>query len=377
MNVMSSVLAADGKRGSYKELDPKLTQEIARADTTILLVIDGMGADSVSKLGRNSFLKKHHTRNLTTIFPSATTAAITSFLTGMAPQQHGFPGWYTFLKEVKMTSVILRSLTRYGKNLDTAKISYPAPIFNHLSAPSYIVIGSHISKSPYNGRMKGKAKILTYASLSGLFRRLGGLVRRGRKRRFVYAYWDGFDSLSHHYGKTSSRARGHLRQIDEQLRRFAGRQGTSRKNVLLLVTSDHGQIVCSKKKTILLNKHPHLLQCLASRPAGEFRAVFCRVLPSRRKVFERYVLRVLQKYCSLHRSEEFLKKGLFGRGKIHPHFKDRIGNYILLAKGNYAFRDFLPWEKPVYYKGHHGGLSKEEMTVPLVLWKNSKKSKKR
>ena len=63
---------------------------------------------------------------------------------------------------------------------------------------------------------------------------------------------------------------------------------------------------------------------------------------------------------------ELAKQGYFGLGKLHPQFKERIGDYILIPKENYVLRYFLRKEKALFMPGHHGGLSEEEMLVPLI-----------
>ena len=80
-----------------------------------------------------------------------------------------------------------------------------------------------------------------------------------------------------------------------------------------------------------------------------------------------------KKYKSVlecHKSEVLLKKGYFGLNKnVSEKHKERIGDYILLAKENYSFASFLEHEKQGFDKSHHGGLSKEEMYIPPIIIK--------
>jgi len=39
----------------------------------------------------------------------------------------------------------------------------------------------------------------------------------------------------------------------------------------------------------------------------------------------------------------------------------------LLMREDYTVRDLMPGETPVLHIGNHGGLSEEEMLIPLVL----------
>ena len=47
--------------------------------------------------------------------------------------------------------------------------------------------------------------------------------------------------------------------------------------------------------------------------------------------------------------------------------KDRVGDYALVMKGNHTIKDWLPRERPFQFIGAHGGLSDDEMYVPLIV----------
>jgi hypothetical protein len=44
-----------------------------------------------------------------------------------------------------------------------------------------------------------------------------------------------------------------------------------------------------------------------------------------------------------------------------------VGDYTLVAKGRTIRRDWLPGEERYVHVGVHGGVSAEEMQVPLVV----------
>ena len=46
---------------------------------------------------------------------------------------------------------------------------------------------------------------------------------------------------------------------------------------------------------------------------------------------------------------------------------ERTGDYVLVMKKSYIIKDFLPNEKTDFQKGNHGGLSEDEMLVPLII----------
>mgnify|MGYP001582468021 CR=1 FL=1 len=58
---------------------------------------------------------------------------------------------------------------------------------------------------------------------------------------------------------------------------------------------------------------------------------------------------------------------LLGKGKPNKNIFDRVGDYILLMKEDHAIKDNLMTEKGNRHKSMHGGLSEDEMFVPLII----------
>ena len=400
VNLVSSILHGLGASSPYTPL-PDLVTQIKDADTVILLVLDGMGMDSMQELGKKSFFNQHYAQSLTSVFPSATTAAVTTLMTGVAPQEHGFISWDMNMKEFGSVVQVLPYRTKRKEPLKEKEIKVVASVFDKLKKiKTHLVIKKSLLKSPYNTLFCTKAEQHGFNNLSGMLRALRNIANvqnnqtitsakselytkvlssnikhfkyiahtHSQKKQYIYTYWGGFDDFSHAYGKTHPKTKAHLRLLERAMIHLA--QGLEGTNTLLLVTADHGQIVTTPAKTIVLNKHPKLLECLSVAPCGEPRAIVCYVHPHKVQQFEEYVKYKLKHYCTLHQSKELVRKNYFGLGKAHPHLFDRIGDYILLPTENYVFRYFLPGEKPKSFKpGHHGGLSEEEMKVPLVMVK--------
>jgi hypothetical protein len=61
-----------------------------------------------------------------------------------------------------------------------------------------------------------------------------------------------------------------------------------------------------------------------------------------------------------------LAEGWFGPGPAHPKLAARIGDMALVMRDNWTIKDWLPTEQRYRLIGQHGGLSTEEMQVPLV-----------
>jgi hypothetical protein len=161
-------------------------------------------------------------------------------------------------------------------------------------------------------------------------------------------------------------------QASDSLRRFD--QGFERllaalrgRDVGILVTGDHGLIDAPAEQVIELERHPRLQRMLVRPLCGERRAAYCYVREEDRAGFEDYVRNELGESVDLHESAALLRAGWFGPGPAHPKLASRIGDYVLLPRGRATVKDWLPGEKRYRQIGVHGGVSEDEMRVPLIL----------
>ena len=99
---------------------------------------------------------------------------------------------------------------------------------------------------------------------------------------------------------------------------------------------------------------------------GEPRMAFCYPHAGREQQFEAYVRERLSREALLLPSSQLLEEGWFGKGAPDPRLLHRIGVYTLVMRDNWTIIDRLPGEKPVQHTGVHGGVSAQEMYVPLI-----------
>ena len=96
----SVILARGGDEGLYPALSCIDGDALSNATNIILMVIDGSGYEYLLRHGRGGLLHGHLRGSLTSAFPSTTATAITTFLTGTAPQQHGLTGWFMYVRQI-------------------------------------------------------------------------------------------------------------------------------------------------------------------------------------------------------------------------------------------------------------------------------------
>ncbi len=339
-------------------------------NTLLLLVIDGLGDDYLSQ-HPDSFLARHRIDTLSTVFPSTTASAMTSYLTGAAPQQHAITGWFTWFREIGCVTTVLPFTPRFhGPSLTESGISPQrfigqGPLFDTLSVPSHIVYPDDIVDSDYTRTTSGKALRHGYETLAEMFATLHRLAQQPGPR-FLFAYWSQLDALAHRHGIGSSEVAEHFTQFDSACNDTFPQLAA--KGLDILVCADHGLIDTDPAHVITLEKHPELQAMLTLPLCGEPRTAFCYVRAHRREAFEAYVREHLDHACECHSSEQLIEAGYFGLGAPHPELHSRCGDYTLLMKQNYVIKDRLVTEKPFHQIGIHGGLSRSEMQVPLIAY---------
>ncbi|MBK1694695.1 phosphodiesterase [Chromatium weissei] len=375
VNLMQSIIQARGGRADLPPLTAVPVNTLAHADNLVLLVIDGLGANWLAQHAPQGILQRACCTTLTSVFPSTTASAITTYLTGVAPLQHGITGWFTYLRELGCVMTVLTGKPRYGglsyrqAGIDPIQLFRHTSIFDRIKTPSLMLSPQHIANSDFNRAHAGAATIIAYDGLNALFQKTLQVLRQPqrlrRKRQFLYLYWPALDSIGHAQGMNSAAAVAHLAQIEQEIAHFlTAAAGT---NTLLLVSADHGQLDTSPSERIELIDHSELADCLLLPLCGEPRAAFCYVRANRIHAFEQYCQQTLHEQVELIPSRQLVENGWFGFGTPHSQFFDRIGDYCLLPRGQRIICDRLPSEKPYIQIGVHGGLSAAELMVPLCV----------
>jgi hypothetical protein len=342
-NLMASILGAFGASSPYPELRRLPAAELAAARHVVLLLVDGLGYHYLARhAAPRGALRRHLRASMTSVFPSTTATAITTVHTGLAPQQHGLVGWFTHLEEAGGAAAVLpfrrradgASLAAAG--VDPARLFAGPPIFDRMDAETWVVSPRDIIESDYNRAHCGGARRVAYATLEEMFRCTTAAVRDSRGRAYVYAYTPEFDSLA----------------------------GTG---TAVVVTADHGFIDTVPERRLDLADYPALAELLDAPLTGEPRVAFCRTGPGQAAEFARRASELLAGAARAWPSRQLLDKGWFGSGDPHPRLAARIGDVTLVMERDYVLRDWLPGERRYVQVGVHGGVSEDEMRIPLVV----------
>ncbi len=373
LNLVASVSSAcGGNHGSiWSPLGLLDSDQIRERRNIVLLVIDGCGAAFLQRYGRGSTLASNVLGSMTSVFPSTTASAITTFMTGMPPSRHALTGWHMYFAEVDEIIACLPLTPRVASKAAYDATALAQLLFGHrslyegLGRRSVVLAPQEIVGSAYNRYHARGALTCAYNSGSNLFDRLAALVGQDQGPRFIYAYYASFDALAHRYGIDSEEVRTCFTALDANLVRFL--KAVAPGSTTLIVTADHGFIDSPPDRTIDLKDHPELAAMLRRPLCGERRAAYCYLKEGTAARFEAYMAQRLSHAAEAVPSTRLIADAWFGPGEVDPRLAQRVGDYTLLMKGNWTITDHLPGERRHAMIGVHGGTSAEEMLVPLVL----------
>ena len=344
--------------------------DLEDCSTVILLLIDGMGCAQLNTLVPGGWLQRQQCATLSSVFPSTTTAAITTLMTGLPPSQHSLLAWHVWAPEAGCiaTPLPLRSHWASGEVPDSDTLA--ARLYSRPSAlqgqgrQQYVLQPQYIADSHYSRHHGGQAQHLPWRSYDELFASLGALAATPQ-RKFVYAYIPDLDSLMHGKGTTHPKAQALLARLQQHCAELAATLPASCK---LVITADHGQMDIPPERLLFLNDYPALAALLRQPLSGEPRAAICHVKPGMAQAFRTAFEHTLGHIAWCLPAADVIAHGWFGPPPHHPLLGERAGDFVLLMKDNWGLLHMVNNdEKRPPLLGNHGGLSAAEMQVPLIV----------
>jgi hypothetical protein len=314
---------------------------------------------------------------LTSVFPSTTDAALVTLRTGRPPAAHGWLAYTMYLRELGIASNAIQLcpmwtsqpdlLLDWGLDPDTL---VPVPtLAEHLASSgitSRAVLNAHYRNSGFTKMFyRGMAEVTGHLHASDLWIQVRHLLAETRDQRaLITAYWSGLDTLAHAYGPTSPHWESEFRTVSHLLERefLAALPAEDREGTLLLLIADHGQITVPPAHILTVSDHPELGQHLMVPVVGESRAAFVYPRPGRASAIRTYLQQAFPDCFVVLDSRRALEAGLMGQ-PITDETYARVGEFLVLPRSDYALQHTYPLVSLI---GRHGGLTQEEMLVPLI-----------
>jgi hypothetical protein len=195
---------------------------------------------------------------------------------------------------------------------------------------------------------------------------------RGPEYHFLYA--DAIDYALHKHGPLSPMVDSVVRDVfalieEELVNQAAGHCG----DTLLLLIADHGQVEVDPERAYYINWRVKGIESrLRKNKKGEIlrfggsaRDLFLYVEPGQVESLHHDLAAKLLGRAEVHRVDALIRQGLFGEVPPASPLPRRAGDLVILPYRDQA----IYWREnrfDMHFRGHHGGMTREEMEVPFI-----------
>ena len=362
LSTISSILKyynVDNGHSTLGSLDNLLDKKYKNV---ILVVLDGMGHHILNSLSKDGYFKNNQLDVVTSVYPSTTTAAMTTYYSGKSPLETGWIAWSQYFKEYGRCMDVLQHKESYTKeSIVPAFNSIYDTVINYESV--FDMIENNGVKAyeimPHHVERKSKRSFIA-DNIDELCNAIVDLTKIDEEK-FVMAYFDNPDSLLHEYGAGSDEAKEFIVDTESKFKVLCDKLT----DTLLIISADHGHKDLDKVYSVL--EHPELRDCLIMPEFFESRFVGFWVKEDRKEEFKTIFEREFKDYILLTK-EEVLELNLIGVGDKHKKIDDFLGTFVAVSVGDSIFRlqnDYFEGKK--VKRSTHCGLTKEEMEVPVIV----------
>jgi predicted AlkP superfamily pyrophosphatase or phosphodiesterase len=368
---------------------------LRRYDTVILCFIDAFGWRFLEKYRDGYPFLRHLAENgvvskLTSQFPSTTAAHVTAIHTGLPVGQSGIYEWFYYEPEVDaMIAPLLFSFagtkqrdTLKPTGVDPEKLYPTTTLYQNLQAhgvSSCVFQPAEFTPSTYSNIVLQGADAAPYRTLSEALINLRHLLERRRSPSYFFLYFDKIDALGHHYGPDSPQIEAEIDTFLTTMNRlFLSRVAGKLKNTLFLMTADHGQTTINPQTTVYLNIGPWfagLQRYLKTNgkgellvPGGSCRDMFLYVKEELLDEAQAFLAERLEGRAEVYKTADLIRAGFFGASAASPTFLGRVGNLVILSYSGESVWWHQKGKFEQTFYGHHGGLTREEVEIPLIVY---------
>jgi predicted AlkP superfamily pyrophosphatase or phosphodiesterase len=347
-----------------------LMQRIGKHKHYIFIILDGFGCNSIEKLPKSSFLKSNLKEKMISVFPSSTAPSLTSIYTGTWPSLHGVPGWWTYIKEIDKITCPLPFVVAADEvplekyNLSPKTLFLQKSIFTSPEYETKFFLPNKLVDSSYSKYSRGSATAQGYSLFEEGLEQIATFIKNSSGNTYSYLYTNEPDSTFHHKGPSHPNSISLIASIDSHLETF---HKSLPKNVKTIISSDHGALDIPSENNYLINDDSPLMPLLASSPAGEPRVTMFHVKTGKQQEFFDEFNRLYGKDFALISSIELDELALLGPGKLSNETKERVGDFIAISNKSITLQYASNSWKPAVFMGAHGGLSHEEVEIPLII----------
>lgn len=332
----------------------------------IIFLVSGLGSTLLNELPDDCLLKKNKKKDLYSVIPTTELNTLISFYRTITPGVHGILGDYQHDKKLNVsysyTTFLDRTLNRdlqvYGKN---PKEFYLFPKLEKSKKKKYYTLfpSSILLMDSYKAILEGQ-HIITYHGLDDILSRLKRIGMTNLKGTTTVVYITELETMLQQ-GRRKEEIIKFLKSFTDMALQL------KQKNNMVVVSALHG---CSEiDASIVLNygkynKYFYALPSIAKRMTSFY------VKKEYEKEFTREFKKDYGHLLGLYRMDDMVKSDIFQGSKGLDNYGEYISinlahNYLELPISEELYIEQL--NNPNYMNACSGGMSKDEVIVPLIL----------
>lgn len=353
INLSSSILKEFGiecRYGTLRRVDKLFREE--KYKNIIVLFYSGLGTRMLDRnLEENSFLLTNRMSDLTSVFPSTSVSATTSFLSAKSPYEHGILGENMYFNDLGKTV-----------NVITGCVNGTDEVISKEFLKENLGYESIIDKINATGENKAYGifpfGIGAYESRDEAYNRILNLSKNSGKK-LIYAYFEEPNYSIRDNGIIKDKAHDEIVKIEEETKKLCSELQDS----IIFITADHGNVNCSP---IVLKEHSLMYELIDKTFYIENRCVGIKVREGYKEKFRTLFEEKLGDYFLLMNYNEAIDNKMFGDGIEHKYLKDLPCDFIAVSVDKYYL---VNEENDSICMASCSGLTEKEMLVPLIVVK--------
>ena len=391
-NVASTVLRhfGIGGTGAPGLAEEVLGGELDGAEKLVITLVDALGYLTLTQAmesgrvpGFQALAERGRFVPLTSVFPSTTAAALSSFHTGLPPAGHGVAGYRMYMPDrgyvanmIRLSAEADERMGRMLRNSGDARALLGVPTVHSLltaaGVSSYCMIHRSLAHSGLSEMLyDGATDVVPFVNASDLFIQVRRMVTSDPGRpACIWLYTDTMDTIQHKYGTRGEEPEGEIYSLGYSIERelLSPLEGQD-VNAAFMLLADHGHIQVDEADIVQVAELPGLKHRLAAPPTGTARSAYFHVRDGAVTDVKSALESGLAGAACIVETPRALADGLWGNGPRAPELPGRIGDVLALMCGSatlfHAYRDdAVPSD---IAGGRHGGLHEREMLIPFFI----------
>jgi hypothetical protein len=327
-----------------------LADTLPSGDTFVLVLFDALGDLQLGRHRGGATLRSFRTGALDASFSTQTSVATATMATGLPPSRHGL---ISYLLRVEGAGTPVNTLWWFGADGSTPEIDLerflPAPnVAERLAGhgrQAVVVqprgfLGSPLDRVLYRAAVtRGTEGVDVVDAV---------VEEASRPGRLVVCYLPQVDAAGHAEGTKSQAYADALREVSGIWCEIGSRLPD---HAVMVGTADHGMIDVDPADRLTLDAPPSL------QLSGDDRVVYVR---GDRHEAMAFAAGLPVTWMPIERLPD-----LWGPPPFHHRLRDRLPDGLLIADDGVALHypgNGLPMV------GYHGGLTEEELRIPLLVW---------